>query len=172
IQIFGRSEAPGLPDFKPNEAFMILPGLTKPKSRGTVRLVSTDPLAAIAVDPNYLGDPADIDDYIAGVEFAIALGNAKGFEDMRKQQLTLQGAGKTQIADYIRSTALTYFHFVGTCAMGKDTSAPVDEAWRFRGVGRLRVVDASVMPMIPCCNTNAPTLSLAERAADIILATS
>ena len=172
IQIFGRSEAPGLPNLKPNEAFMILPGLTKPKSRGTVRLVSTDPLAAIAVDPNYLGDPADIDDYIAGVEFAIALGNANGFDDMRQQQLTLPGAGKAQIADYVRSTALTYFHFVGTCAMGKDASAPVDEALRLRGVGRLRVVDASVMPMIPCCNTNAPTLSLAERAADIILATS
>ena len=172
IQIFGRSDAPGLPDLKPEEAFMILPGLTKPKSRGTVRLNSADPLAPIAVDPNYLGDPADIEAYVAGVEFAIALGNAKGFDAMRKQQLTLAGAGKAQIAEYIRSTALTYFHFVGTCAMGTSATAPVDEALRVRGVGRLRVVDASVMPAITCCNTNAPTLSLAERAADIVLATS
>lgn len=172
IQIFGRSDAPGLPDLKPEDAYMILPGLTQPKSRGTVRLMSPDPLAPIAVDPNYLGDPADIEAYVAGVEFAIALGNAKGFDGMRKQQLTLPGAGKAQIADYIRQTALTYFHFVGTCAMGTSASAPVDEALRLRGVDRLRVVDASVMPTITCCNTNAPTLSLAERAADIVLATS
>jgi choline dehydrogenase len=172
IQIFGRTDAPGLDGFKPEEAYMILPGLTKPKSRGTVRLLSTDPLAPIAVDPNYLGDPADIDAYIAGVEFAIELGNGRGFDAIRKQQLTLAGAGKQQIADYIRSTALTYFHFVGTCAMGTSAGAPVDEALRLRGVNRLRVVDASVMPTITSCNTNAPTLSLAERAADIVLATS
>jgi choline dehydrogenase len=172
IQIFGRSDAPGLPDLKPEDAYMILPGLTKPKSRGTVRLISADPLAPIAVDPNYLGDPADIEAYVAGVEFAIALGNAKGFDGLRSKQITLPGADKTQIAEYIRSTALTYFHFVGTCAMGTSASAPVDEALRLRGVGRLRVVDASVMPTITCCNTNAPTLSLAERAADIVLATS
>jgi choline dehydrogenase len=172
IQIFGRSEAPGLKDLKPDEAFMILPGLTKPKSRGTVRLLSADPLAKIAIDPNYLGDPADIEAYVAGVEFAIELGNAKGFDSMRKQQLTLAGASNAQIVEYIRTTALTYFHFVGTCAMGTSASAPVDEALRLRGVNRLRVVDASVMPTIPCCNTNAPTLSLAERAADLVLATS
>jgi choline dehydrogenase len=171
IQIFGRSYAPGLPDLKPEDAFMILPGLMKPKSRGTVQLTSADPFAPLAVDPNYLGDPADIEAYIAGVAFAIELGNAKGFDDLRKQQLTLPGAGKAQIADYIRSTALTYFHFVGTCAMGSGAGAPVDEALRLRGVGRLRVVDASVMPTITCCNTNAPTLSLAERAAEVVLAT-
>jgi choline dehydrogenase len=112
-----------------------------------------------------------MDAYIAGVVFAIEIGNAKGFDDLRKEQLTLAGANKAQIADYIRSTALTYFHFVGTCAMGKSAGAPVDESLRLRGVNRLRVVDASVMPAIPCCNTNAPTLSLAERAADIVLAT-
>jgi len=171
IQIFGRTDAPGLAGFRPEEAYMILPGLTKPKSRGTVRLVSTDPLAPIAVDPNYLGDPTDIDAYVAGVEFAIEIGNGKGFDGLRREQLTLSGAGKAQIAEYIRSTALTYYHFVGTCAMGTSATAAVDDALRVRGVGRLRVVDASVMPTITCCNTNAPTLSLAERAADIVLAT-
>jgi choline dehydrogenase len=170
IQVFGRSDAPGLPNLMPEDAFMILPGLTKPRSRGTVRLVSADPLAPIAIDPNYLGDPADIDAYVTGVEFAIELGNAKGFDGMRKQQLTLPGADKAQIAEYIRSTALTYFHFVGTCAMGNSASAPVDDVLRLRGVDRLRVVDASVMPTITSCNTNAPTLSLAERASELVLA--
>jgi choline dehydrogenase len=93
IQIFGRSDAPGLPDLKPEDAYMILPGLTKPKSSGTVRLISADPLAPIAVDPNYLGDPTDIEAFVRGVVFAIELGNGKGFDSMRKQQLTLPGAG-------------------------------------------------------------------------------
>jgi choline dehydrogenase len=65
---------------------------------------------------------------------------------------------------------LTYFHFAGTCAMGKQTSAPVDPALRVRGVSRLRVVDASVMPTLPCANTNPPTLSLADKAAELVLA--
>jgi choline dehydrogenase len=104
--------------------------------------------------------------------FAIELGNARGFDGLRKQQLTLAGATKGQIAEYIRSTAGSYHHYVGTCAMGSNTSAPVDEALRLRGVSRLRVVDASVIPTVPCCNIHAPLLSLTERAADLVLATS
>lgn len=170
IQVYGRSEVPGLPDLKPNEAFAILAGLTKPRSRGTVRLTSVDPAARLAIDPNYLGNPSDLDAYVAGIEFAIALGNARGFDGLRKEQLTLRGAGTAQIAQYIRSNASTYWHYVGTCAMGKDSSAPVDESLRVRGVSRLRVVDASVIPAIPCCNTHLPTLALAERAAELMLA--
>jgi choline dehydrogenase len=172
IQIFGRSEAPGLAGLKPEDGFTIAAGLMKPKSRGTVRLTSANPFAPLAVDPNYLGDPADIEAYVAGVMFAIELGNAKGFNGLRKQQITLAGAGKAQIADYIRTAASTYFHYAGTCAMGSGTSAPVDEVLRLRGVGRLRVVDASVIPTVPCCNIHAPVLSLAEQAAGIVLATS
>jgi choline dehydrogenase len=172
IQIYGRSEALGLAGLKPEDGFMIAAGLTKPKSRGTVRLTSANPLAPLAVDPNYLSDPADIETYIAGVMFAIELGNAKGFDSLRKQQLTLAGAGKVQIAEHIRRAASTYFHYAGTCAMGSGASAPVDEALRLRGVGRLRVVDASVMPTVPCCNTHAPAISLAEQAAGIVLAAS
>ena len=89
---------------------------------------------------------------------------------MRKGQLSVPGGGRAEIIDYIRANAATYFHFVGTCAMGSNPSAPVDESLHVRGIRRLRVADASVMPVIPCCNTNAPTLSLAERAAELVLA--
>ena len=99
----------------------------------------------------------------------MAIGNGKGFDGIRKEQISIPGANKAQIVEYIRANAATYFHFVGTCAMGKDKGAPVDEALRVRGVGRLRVVDASVMPVITSCNTNAPTLSLAERAAELVI---
>jgi choline dehydrogenase len=170
IQIFGRMNAPNVPNLKPEEGYLTLPGLMKPKSRGTVRLASSDPMAPLLVDPNYFAEQADVDAHVMGVEFAMAIGNGKGFDGFRKEQVSIPGANKAQIVEYIRSNAATYFHFVGTCAMGKDKGAPVDEALRVRGVGRLRVVDASVMPVITSCNTNAPTLSLAERAAELVIA--
>ena len=170
IQIFGRLNAPNVPGLKPEEGYLTMPGLLKPKSRGTVRLASADPSAPLLVDPNYFADPADVDAYVASVELAMAIGNGKGFDGVRKEQVSIPGAKRAEIIDYIRANAATYFHFVGTCAMGKDAGAPVDEALRVRGVSRLRVADASVMPTITCCNTNAPTLSLAERAAEIVLA--
>ncbi len=170
IQIFGRLNAPNVPGLPSDHGYLTMPGLMKPASRGTVRLASADPAAPLVVDPNYFAEQADIDAYVESVELATAIGNGKGFDGMRKQQVSIPGAGRAQVIDYIRANAATYFHFVGTCAMGSAQTAPVDENLRVRGIRRLRVADASVMPVIPCCNTNAPTLSLAERAAELILA--
>ena len=75
---------------------------------------------------------------------------------------------EAEIARVVRQTAETLYHPVGTCRMGPDEEAPVDLALRVRGVDHLRVVDASVMPTVPNGNTNAPTMMLAERAADFI----
>lgn len=169
IQIYGRAEVPGLEGLQPNQAFAILAGLMKPKSRGSVRLTSADPFALLAVDPNYLSDPADIKAFVEGMEFAVAIGNARSFDRWRGTQLTLAGADKVQIARYLRASASTYWHYAGTCAMGRSATAPVDEALHVKGIGRLRVIDASVIPVAPCCNTHAPTLALAERAAEIVL---
>ena len=89
---------------------------------------------------------------------------------MRKAQISIPGANRAQIVEHIRANAATYYHFVGTCAMGTDPErAGRCSAARARR-GRLRVVDASVMPEVTCCNTHAPTLSLAERAAELVLA--
>jgi choline dehydrogenase len=170
IQVFGRMNAPGVPNLAADHGYLTMPGLMKPKSRGTVRLASADPLAPLIVDPNYFAEPADVDAYVTGIEFAMAIGNGKGFDGVRKEQVSIPGANKAQIVEYVRANAATYFHFVGTCAMGRDPTTPVDELLRVRGVAKLRVADASVMPEITCCNTHAPTLSLAERAAEIILA--
>jgi choline dehydrogenase len=170
IQILGRQNAVGSADLKPDEGYNILPGLMKPKSRGTVRLSSADPSATLMVDPNYFAEQADVDSYLVGIEAGIAIGNSEAFAGIRAEQVNLRGASKPEMIDYVRRTALTYFHFAGTCAMGRSESAPVDPALRVRGVARLRVADASVMPTLPCSNTNPPTLALAERAAEIILA--
>lgn len=170
IQIFGRLNAPNVPNLPSTHGYLTMPGLMKPKSRGTVRLASADPNAPLLVDPAYFSDPADVDAYVTSVQLAMDIGNGKGFDSVRKEQVSIPGATREQIIEYIRANAATYFHFVSTCAMGKDASAPVDETLRVRGVGRLRVADASVMPVIPCCNTHAPTLALAERAAEVLLA--
>ena len=170
IQIFGRMNAPNVPNLPSDHGYLTMPGLMKPKSRGTVRLASADPSAPLIVDPNYFAEPADVDAYVTSVEVAMAIGNGKGFDEIRKEQVSIPGANRAQIIEYIRANAATYFHFVGTCAMGKDAAAAVDETLRVRGMDRLRIADASVMPVIPCCNTNAPTLALAERAAEIVLA--
>ena len=154
----------------PDRSYAIMVGLMKPKSRGTVRLASADPSVVPVVDPNYFSDPADVHAYVAGMELGIAIGNGRGFDRMRKAQISIPGGGRAQIVEHIRANAATYYHYVGTCAMGRDPNAPVDEMLRVRGVSGLRVVDASVMPEVPCCNTHAPTLSLAERAAELVLA--
>ncbi len=167
-QISGRQQAPGVPGLKADEGYAISPGLTKPLSRGTVRLASADPKALAIVDPNYFAEQADVDAYVAAIEFSLALGNSKAFAEFRKDQISLKGADKAAIAEHVRQTALTYFHFVGTCAMGSHESAPVDGNLRVRGVERLRVVDGSVIPEVVVSNTNPAVLTLAERAAEII----
>jgi choline dehydrogenase len=171
IQIFGRMFVPNAPEVKADEAYAIVVGLMKPKSRGSVRLVSADPHAVPLVDPNYFADPADVDAYVAGMQLALAIGNGPGFEAMRKAQVSIPRGSRSDIIEHIRTNAGTYYHYVGTCEMGVDASAPVDPQLRLRGIARLRVADASVIPEVNCCNTHAPTLALAERAAEIILAT-
>lgn len=170
IQIFGRMHPQGVPGLNPVEGYAIMVGLMKPKSRGTVRLASADPAATPVVDPNYFSDPVDIDAYVAGMELGVALGNGRGFDTLRKTQVSIPGGGREQTIEHIRANAGTYFHYVGTCAMGTDAKSPVDGMLRLRGVARLRVVDASVMPEVTCCNTHAPTLALAERGAELVLA--
>jgi choline dehydrogenase len=170
IQIFGRMFVPNVPEVKPDEAYAVMVGLMKPASRGSVRLASADPHAAPVVDPNYFADPADVDAYVAGMELGLAIGNGPGFDSMRKAQVSIPHASRSDIVAHIRANAGTYYHYVGTCEMGTDASAPIDPQLRLRGISRLRVADASVMPEVNCCNTHAPTLALAERAAEIILA--
>ncbi len=103
IQIFGRLNAPNVPNLPSDHGYLTMPGLMKPKSRGTVRLASADPAAPLIVDPNYFAEPADVDAYVASVELAMAIGNGKGFDGMRKGQVSIPGAGRAEIIDYIRA---------------------------------------------------------------------
>ncbi|MDB4285782.1 choline dehydrogenase [bacterium] len=151
-------------------AFTIAPTLLQPKSRGTVTLVSNDPFAAPRIDHQYLSDPADVKTFTAGVRKAFEVIESKAFDPFRGSyyQPEKKLEDPNEIAAFIRKHALTLYHPVGTCKMGNDPMAVVDENLSVRGLKGLRVVDASIMPNIVRGNTNAPVIMIAEKAADLI----
>ena len=142
----------------------------RPESRGTIRLKSPDPLAYPAIDPNYLSAPEDVETLVKGVEMARRIGGQPAFAPFNAGE-AWPGPGVTDSAALLakmRGWAETIYHPVGTCRMGVDDHAVVDGQLRVNGVEGLRVIDASVMPYLVSGNTNAPTIMIAEKAADII----
>jgi choline dehydrogenase-like flavoprotein len=147
-----------------NSAFL------RPKSRGSLRLASSDPAAAPLIDPNYWAEPEDLDLSLAGLQMAREILRQPALAPFIRAE-ALPGAGVTSRADlfdYACRMAKTDHHPVGTCRMGTDEGAVVDLALRVRGLDGLRVCDASVMPLIPSSNTNAPTIMVGEKASDLI----
>jgi choline dehydrogenase len=153
-------------------AMSVLVGLVDVASRGRIRLRSADPRHRPAIDPGYLSDDRDSRALAAGLKMAREFVTAKPMAAICSSELA-PGAhirSDTELLEYVRSSVVTLYHPVGTCAMGGETrwSSVVDPELRVRGVTGLRVVDASVMPTVPRGNTNAPTIAIAERAADLI----
>ncbi len=147
-----------------NSAFL------RPRSRGTVRLASSDPLAAPLIDPNYWEDPYDRDMSIGGLKLAQEIMRQDALKPMVKAE-RLPGPDVRTDEDYFAYAcrhAKTDHHPAGTCRMGVDGGAVVDPQLRFNGIAGLRVVDASVMPQVVSSNTNAATIMIAEKAADMI----
>jgi choline dehydrogenase len=141
-----------------------------PESRGSVTISSADPDVAPVIDPNYLGDERDVERVAAGIEVARTLAATGAFGDWQAREV-LPGADVTSpegLRNFARTGTGTYYHPVGTCAMGTGRDAVVDPELRVHGLANLRVVDASVMPRIVCVNTNVATIMIAEKAADLI----
>jgi choline dehydrogenase len=142
-----------------------------PKSRGRIGLTSPDPLDDPLIDPGYLSAPEDIETMVAAVKIGRQILSAPSMAAFSKTEL-VPGPSVQSDADIvadIRRRAETIYHPVGTCRMGRDPESVVDPSLRVRGVQGLRVVDASVMPTLVAGNTNAPTMMIAERAAELIL---
>jgi choline dehydrogenase-like flavoprotein len=146
--------------------------LLRPVSRGSVTLASKDPFTAPVIDPNFLGERDDVERLIRGFRLMrrvlrqpalVALGG-------RETENSAQATTDLQIEQFIRDHADTVYHPVGTCRMGKGPMDVVDRELRVRGIAGLRVVDASIMPRVVSGNTNAPTIMIAEKAADMIKA--
>ena len=141
-----------------------------PDSRGTIRLQNADPDSPPLIDPRYLSESHDIDRLVHGVEVARAIVAESAFDDWRGAEVHPGGSatGVEDVEAFVRRGTGTYFHPVGTCAMGTGDEGVVDPDLRVRGVENLRVIDASVMPRIVCVNTNATTIMIAERGAELV----
>ncbi|YBV95264.1 GMC family oxidoreductase N-terminal domain-containing protein [Phyllobacteriaceae bacterium JZ32] len=141
-----------------------------PRSRGTVRLASGDPAAAPLIDPNYWSDPHDRRMSIEGLKIAREIMSQPALKPyVLAERLPGSGAVTDEdLFDYGCANAKTDHHPVGTCKMGTDEMAVVDLELKVRGIEGLRVCDSSVMPRVPSCNTNAPTIMVGEKGADII----
>ncbi len=143
----------------------------RPHSRGQVTLADANPRTPPAIDPAYLSDPRDADLLLSGVRLVRRIMAAPALAKFRDRELHISGEpDDAELLSHIRARADTIYHPVGTCRMGRDDMAVVDPALKVRGVEGLRVVDASVMPLLIGGNTNAPTIMIAERAAHFIRA--
>ena len=143
----------------------------RPEARGTVEIRSADPAAPPAIRFNFLKSKSDLDALTAGMRLARRITEQPALRPYVAEEI-LPGRHVNSDAEFeaaIREHALSNLHPVGTCRMGADDGAVVDPRLRVNGIGGLRVVDASVMPAVPAGNTNAPTIMIAEKAADMIL---
>jgi choline dehydrogenase len=154
----------------PPDGFTLMAGVVRPAARGSVRLTAADPDAELALDPGYLSCEVDLEALVAAVELCREIGRQPPLAEWSGRELYPgpEAEDPAALRDYVRRTAITYHHQVGTCRMGVDELAVVDPQLRVRGVDGLRVADASVMPTVTSGNTHAPTVMIGERAAELV----
>jgi len=142
----------------------------RPESRGRVTLASDDPFDAPRIDPNYLAETEDVAALVEGVKRAREIAAREPLSEYVGREVWPgeEAQSDEAIEAHVREECHTVYHPVGTCKMGDDEAAVVDDRLRVHGVEGLRVADASVMPTLVGGNTNAPTIAIAERAADLI----
>jgi choline dehydrogenase-like flavoprotein len=148
----------------------IVPGLTRPMSRGWIKLNSADPMDKPLINPNYLGHKSDLDRLVRAIEISREIFATKAFSGWVSDELLPGPEYKTkeQLEEYIKLKADSYHHQCGSCKMGIDDMAVVDPELKVIGVDGLRVVDASVMPTVTSGNIHAAVLAIAEKGADMI----
>jgi choline dehydrogenase len=170
IQILLTPVASGLPGVPLSKGFSLGPALIRPHSRGRLTITSANPGSPLHIDPNFLAEESDLDALRVGVEMCTTLGLSHALAHWRAASVRVAPAGQTELREVIKSNIVTYNHAVGTCAMGMGKRDVVDSLLRVHGISNLRVADGSVMPNITTGNPLAPTLVIAERAADMIIA--
>mgnify|MGYP001827921802 CR=1 FL=1 len=142
----------------------------RPESRGHLRIKSADPREQPAILANYLDQEKDRDTLLKGMHMMRRISSQAPFANILKQEHApgADTTGDDDLMAFARKAGTTIFHPCGTCKMGHDANAVVDERLRAHGLGGLRVIDASVMPTMTSGNTNAPTIMIAEKAAEMI----
>ncbi len=155
------------------QAYTIMFGFTRPRSRGRLRLASADPAIPPLLDPNYLAEAFDREAYLMALDWAQRIGHAPALEDWRREEL-LPGPdcrGRSDRLAFLGKAAHTHHHPVGTCRMGEDAAAVVrPQDLGVRGLSGLHVIDGSILPEITTGPCNAAILAMAERASDLLRA--
>ena len=151
------------------EVFSMGVGLMRSKSVGHLRILSADPFGALEIQPNYLAEPEDVEALVSAVGTIMDLAETKAFRDLfagfaaPDRRLNM-----AETVDFIRNACGTFFHTSGTAKIGRDALSVVDPRLKVHGLEGLTISDASVIPIIPTCNTHAPVTMIGERAADFL----
>jgi choline dehydrogenase len=168
IEIPYTSEVTGKQFVMPQAAWSIAPGLVRPASRGYVALQSSDPRDRLKIQANFLSEPSDMRALVRAVELCREIGNAPEMREFAKREVMPGPLKGKDMENFIRNAAMTYWHQTGTCKMGRDRMAVVDNKLRVRGISNLRVADGSIMPRVTTGNTMAPCMIIGERMAEIL----
>lgn len=154
-----------------DHGFSLMAGIVRPRSRGALRITGPGLDDPLEIDLGALQDPEDVRSLAASVRQMRRVGRQAALAEEWGAVELYPGpeVADEDVEDYVRRTAITYHHQVGTCRMGSDAEAVVDARLRVRGVSGLRVIDASVMPTITTGNTNAPAVMIGERGAALLL---
>jgi choline dehydrogenase len=159
----------GIPGLPPNEGYGVAPALVKPESRGELKLASDNPNDPPIINPNYLQAEADRRALIQGLDWAQDLGHSSVLSGFLATEVSPCELRPREKLPFLQQSASTFFHYCGTCAMGRDKGSVVDPELRVHGFDNLRVVDASVFPTIPSVPTHVSVLAVAQIAADMMV---
>ena len=162
----------GCPTLRPGFGATLNSYFVRPRSRGTVRVASSDPAKAPLIDPNYLADDYDVEMAIAGVQQSRQIMEQSSMAPFIRAERMGDGTPvetRDEYVNFVRSYGRTSYHPVGTCAMGTKVDSVVSPRLKVHGLEGLRVVDSSIMPRLVSSNTQAPTIMIAEKAAEMIL---
>lgn len=152
------------------EVFSLGAGLMHSKSVGYLRLLSAEPGGPLEIQPNFLAEPSDLEALVRACYTMMDLAETPAFADLFDGfAAPRRRPSRADMVEFVRQGCSTFFHTCGTAKMGKDALAVTDEKLRVRGIDGLSIADASVIPIIPTCNTHAPVTMIGERAADFLL---
>jgi len=150
--------------FKPPAACWSLSAGMRPSSRGIIHLTGSDPADPVSIDPNYLDDPQDLKDLIAGLSMAREIGNCSALRPFTGREVAPGAMNVPELERFFRDGLGTHWHQSGTAKMGRDTMSVVDGQLKVYGIDGLRIADASILPHVTTGNTMAPCVIIGERA--------
>jgi choline dehydrogenase len=155
--------------FKPPAACWSLSAGMKPNSRGVIHLTGSEPADPVSIDPNYLDDPQDLKDLIAGLSLAREIGNSLALRPFTGREVAPGSLSVPELEQFLRDGLVTHWHQSGTAKMGRDAMSVVDGQLKVYGVDGLRVADACILPRVTTGNTMAPCVVIGEQVAAFLL---